>query len=139
MIDIFTLEYLLPFMLVIAVVYGGLESVQMFRNRAIKTIIAVVVGFFALTNYQIVQTINSFLPYAAIFFVLVFGLGFARKALSGDGGRDNTMLIIVIALVLLFIASLTLYGGNLYQYNEFLWLIGIIAVAAIFYAAYKMK
>ncbi|UCD02942.1 MAG: hypothetical protein JSV63_04125, partial [Candidatus Aenigmatarchaeota archaeon] len=74
-----TLETLLPFLLILAVAYGALETVGLFRNRAVKAIIAVVIAFFGIVNYSVVQLINSFLPYVAILFLLVFIIGFARK------------------------------------------------------------
>ena len=46
MIDFFTLYTLLPFMLVLAVVYGAMETAGMFKNRALKAIISVVVALF---------------------------------------------------------------------------------------------
>ena len=135
-----SMEMLLPFMLVLAVSYGALETAGMFRNRAIKAIIAVVVAFFAMTNYMIVQTINSMLPYVAIIFLLVFIVGFAKRSLSGSE-KDNTMIIIMMVLLMLLVASISnSYGGfGLYQYTEFLWLIGVVLVLAILFAAYKMK
>jgi hypothetical protein len=141
--DFMTLEYLLPFMLVVAIVYGALETAGMFRNRAVKAILAVVLGFFSVMNYQVVELINSFLPFAAIVFVFIFIAGYMKKSLGGKAGeeKDNTMIIIIFGLGLLFIASIANASGgyNLYQYTDFLWLIGVVVVIAILYAAYRMK
>lgn len=139
-INFISMEMFLPFMLVLAVSYGALETAGMFRNRAVKVIIAVVVAFFALTNYMVVQTINSFLPYVALIFLAVFIIGFAKKSLGGRE-KDNTMMIIMAVLVLLFIGSIANSQGGfgLYQYNEILWILGVVVVAAILYGAYKMK
>ena len=138
MTDFFTLYTLLPFMLVLAVVYGAMETARIFRNRAVKSIISVVVAFFAISSTYVVEMINSYLPYAAIFFIAVFVLGFAKRSLGGKG-RDNTLIIIIMALVLLLMASYAQAGGGLYEYTEFLWFFGVIVVIAILYAAYKMK
>jgi hypothetical protein len=140
MIDITSLETILPFILVVAIVYGSLETANIFRNKAVRTIIAVVMAFFAISNYEIVQLINGLLPYAAILFVVIFIAGYVRKSMSG-GDKDNTVVIIIMALALLFIASLAqgASGYSLYQYTEFLWLIGAVVVIAILYGAYKMK
>ena len=140
MFDFTQMDNILPFLLILAVSYGALETAGMFRNRAIKAIISVVVAFFAMTNYMIVQTINSFLPYAAIIFLVIFVIGFARKSMSG-GEKDNTMMIIMLALVLLFMASLANAQGGygLYDYNELLWLFGVVVIAAILYGAYRMR
>jgi hypothetical protein len=138
--DFASMETLLPFLLVIAVVYGALETSGMFKNRAIRSIIAVVLGFFAISNYQVTSTINSFLPYAALAFLVIFVAGYVRKSLGGKESRDNTMVIILMGLGLLFIASLFRgeSGFELYQYTEFLWIVGIVVVIAILYGAYKM-
>jgi hypothetical protein len=141
-LDFVSLEYFLPFLLVVAIVYGALETAGMFRNRAVKAILAVVMGFFSVMNYQIVQLINTYLPFAAIVFVLIFIAGYMKKSLGGraDEEKDNTMIIIIFGLGLLFIASIANASGgfNLYQYTDFLWLIGVVVVIAILYAAYRM-
>ncbi len=139
-LDFMYMETLLPFLLVVAVVYGGMETSGMFRNRAIKAIVAVVLGFFAVTNSSIVQFINSMLPYVAIIFLLVFIVGFAKKSLSG-GEKDNTMIIVIIVLIMLLLGSVAnSYGGyGMLQYTEFLWLIGVVFVMAIIFAAYRMR
>ena len=135
-----TMETLLPFLLILAISYGALESVGMFRNRAIKAIIAVVVAFFGIANITLVQTINSFLPYVAVIFILVFIIGFAKKSLSG-GGKDNTLIIVIIVLGLLLVASFANAQGGfgMLQYTEFLWLIALVSILVIIYAAYKMS
>jgi hypothetical protein len=141
MVDFFSMYTMLPFMLVLAIVYGSMETAGMFRNRALKTIIAVVVAFFAISNSYVVDTINSFLPYAALFFIAVFGFGFVKRSLGGQG-RDNTLIIIIMALLLLLIASYSNSGVGimgLSNYNDFLWFIGVIIIVAIFYAAFKTK
>ncbi len=139
-IDFTSLEMILPFILVVAIVYGSLETASIFKNKAIRTIIAVVMAFFAISNYQIVQLINGLLPFAAIVFVLIFIAGYVRKSMSG-GEKDNTVIIIIMALAMLFIASYAnSQGGYMtYQYTEFLWVIGVVVVIAILYGAYKMK
>jgi len=135
-IDFFTLQTILPFVLVLAIAYGAMEQVRMFRNRAVKTMIAVVVAFFAISDAGVIGFINSILPYAAVFFVLVFGMGFFKRSL-GEGGGDKTLIIIVMVLLLLLIASIARAGGGMYEYSSFFWLIGIIIVIAVLYAAYK--
>jgi hypothetical protein len=140
MVDFFVLETLLPFLLVLAIVYGGLETARMFKNRALKTIISVVMAFFAVSNPSVVSMINSFLPYAAIFFILFFLLGFVKRSLAGGAGeKDSTMLIIIIGLILLLAASVARAEGGMAQYSEFIWFVGVIAIIAILYAAYKMS
>ncbi len=70
----------------------------------------------------------------------MFIIGFARKSLSGSE-KDNTMIIVIIVLILLLVGSIANAQGGfgMLQYNEFLWLIAVVLIAAIIFAAYKMK
>jgi hypothetical protein len=139
MVDFFALETLLPFLLVLAVVYGAMETAKMFRNRALKTIISVVMAFFAISDGSVVAMLNSLLPYAAIFFILIFVAGYVKRSLGGKEGQDNTMVIIIILLALLLMATYARAEGGMYEYSEFFWFVGFIAIASVLYAAYKMK
>ena len=138
MVDFLSLATLMPFLLVLAVVWGGLDTSGMFRNRALKTIIAVVMAFFAISNGYVVTTINSYLPYAAIFFIIIFITGYVKRSLAGGADKDNTMIIIIVGLALMLIASYANAEGGMYQFSEFFWFIGVIAIIAILYSAYKM-
>jgi hypothetical protein len=139
--DLFSLEILLPFFLVLAIIYGALEVSKVFDNRAVKGIIAVVFAFFAVMNSQVVAFINAILPYAAGFFVILFLIWIVLKPFRGGGrGGDATVLIVILVLVLVLLANL---GSAGYTYGfltdpNFLWLIGIIVVLVIIWKAYKM-
>lgn len=139
MVDFLALETLLPFLLVLAVVYGAMDTAKMFRNRALKTIIAVVMAFFAISDSSVVAMLNSMLPYTAIFFILIFVAGYVKRSLGGQPGQDNTIVIIVIVLALLLMATYARAEGGMYDYSEFFWFVGVIAIISILYAAYKMK
>ena len=137
MIDLLSLYFLLPFLLILAVVYGGLEASGIFRNRALKTIISVVLAFFAISNAYLVDMIHTFLPYVVVIFIVFFALGFIGKSLSGRG-KDNTMIMVVLGLFLILVASF-IQGGGYQQYDNFLWMIGLVVVIGMIYAAYKMQ
>jgi hypothetical protein len=135
-----SMETLLPFALLLAVVYGALETSGIFRNKALKAVVSVVIAFFGVANYSVVQFLNSVLPFVAIIFLLVFIVGFAKKSLSGSE-KDNTLIIIIIALILLLIGSFmnSDSGFGFTQNTDLVWLIGIVLILAIIFAAYKMK
>ena len=139
MVDFLALETLLPFLLVLAVVYGAMDTAKMFSNRALKTIISVVMAFFAISDSSVVAMLNAMLPYAAIFFILIFVAGYVKRSLGGKQGQDNTMVIIIIVLALLLMASYARAEGGMYEYSEFFWFVGVIAIISVLYAAYKMK
>ena len=132
----------LPFIFVIAVVYGGLEVSAVFKNKAVKFIIALVVAYFAATNAQVVGFITSFLPLAATVFVVVFLIGFVYKVFQKGGDKDWTLIAITIATGLIGLAQ---FQGSLSPYlrnfpvdeNNFLAIVLIMAFIALLYAAYK--
>jgi hypothetical protein len=149
MADIFSMlsmELILPFMLVLAITYGALEVSKVFGNRAVKAILAVVFAFFAILNYQVVSFINSILPYAAVFFVVIFLVWIVLKPIMGKKGegekRDPIILVVILVLVLIVLARLQT-TGNLPSYGVFssenlIWIIGIIIVAFVLYKVYKI-
>ena len=142
--DFLSMEILLPFFLVLAIIYGALEVSKVFENRAVKGIIAAVFAFFAIMNSQVVSFINLIRPYAAGFFVIIFIIWMVLKPLRGwKGGGDSTVLIVILVLILIIFTRLGSVGGYLPGYGfladpNFIWLIGIIVMLVIIWKAYKM-
>lgn len=141
--DFLSMELLLPFFLVLAIIYGALEVSKVFDNRAVKGIIAVVFAFFAIMNAQVVSLINVILPYAAGFFVVIFIIWMVIKPFRGrgGGGGDPTVLIVILVLVVILLARLGSEGyvqSNFLSDPNFLWIIGIVVVLVIIWKAYKM-
>lgn len=140
--DLLSMELLLPFFLVLAIIYGALEVSKVFENRAVKGIIAVVFAFFAIMNAQVVSLINVILPYAAGFFVVIFIIWMVIKPFRGrGGGGDSTVLIVILVLVVILLARLGTEGyiqNNFLTDPNFLWIIGIVVVLVIIWKAYKM-
>ena len=82
-LDSSMLTFLLPFLLMLGIVYGALQMGSPIKNKGANFIIAIVLALFAATNQQAVDMINQFLPYAAVLFVGVFILGFVWKGVKG--------------------------------------------------------
>jgi len=144
----FSLELLLPFFLVLAIIYGALEVSKVFKNRAVNGIIAVVFAFFSIMNSQVVAFINSILPYAAGFFVVLFLIWIVLKPLRGGGkeggkGTDPVLIIVILVLVMVILARMQttdiLPSSSLLSNSNLIWIIGILIVAVILWKAYKMK
>ncbi len=136
------MDFALPFLFVLAIVYGALEMGSPIKNKAVRTIISLVISFVAVSTQGVVDLINQMIPYAAIMFIIVFFFGFVRKSIEGKQ-KDYTLIIIVAGLVLIFLASQGIETLNaLLPYTfpldteNFLTIIGIVLIIAIIYAAY---
>jgi len=143
--EIFSLEILLPFFLVLAIIYGALEVSRVFANRAVKAIIAIVFAFFSIMNYEVVMFINSILPYAAGFFVCLFLIWIILKPLKGAGGKggsDPVLIIVILVLILILLArmSVTDYWpeSSIISNTNLIWIIALLILIVIIWKAYKM-
>ncbi|MBM3303766.1 MAG: hypothetical protein FJY76_01615 [Candidatus Aenigmarchaeota archaeon] len=103
-LDPSTLNFLLPFLLMLAIVYGALQMASPIKNKGANFIIALVFALFAATYQPAVDMINQLLPYAVVLFVVVFLLGFVWKG-AKDKKVDFTLLAIVAGLIAIFLAS----------------------------------
>ena len=144
--DLVSMEVLLPFFLVLAIIYGALEVSKVFKNRAVNGIIAIVFAFFSIMNAQVVSFINSILPYAAGFFVVIFIIWIVLKPLRGgkEGkGMDPVLIIVILVLILVLLARMQVTDyfpeGSILSNQNLIWVIGIIIVAVILLKVFKMK
>ena len=139
---------IVPFLFMLAVVYGALEYAKVFKNRAVNAIISVAIAFMAMINTQVVSFIQAVIPYAAILFIIFFFIAIVTKPLrkAGSGGSTNyEFLIIIIVLILLFLVQMGGSGSPLSGMFNFgflgsedlLWGIGLVAILLIFWFAYK--
>jgi len=147
-----SIDFLIPFFFIFAIIYGALEISGVFKNKAVKAIIAVALGFFAISNADVVSFIHLILPYAAVFFVVVFFIGFIAKPFRGrgrkePGKRDPLMLLVVLGLLLIIFAQLATPSSPFYPdisstilgNESVLWTIGIAIVIFMFYYAYTQS
>jgi hypothetical protein len=149
------LETLIPFLFIFAITYGALEVSGYFQNKAVKAIIALCISFFSIMNSEVTGFINQILPYAAIFFVIVFFIGFITKPFrkkagqqGQGGGRDPVLILIIVGLAMLILAQLASPSSPLYNYTQgtilgnesIVWIAGLVMVLALFYYAFfKIK
>jgi hypothetical protein len=135
-------DLLIPALFLLAIVYGALEVSGVFKNKAVKAIIAIAIALFAITSSELVTFLNGVLPYAVMLFVAFFFIGFIFKFLKGGGGKDWTLIIIILILLLVLLARLPdIFPGwqlGFLSNENLMWAIGTIVVLAIFYIAYKM-
>jgi len=135
------MAYILPFFLMFAIVYGALDFAGMFKNRKVVLLVSIILALFAISLEWVRMSIVTYMPYAALVFIVFFFIGFLKKLFSGkDKNPDYTLLAVIIMLLLLFIAS---QGDMLssffpsYMFNEIMLAAGLVLIAFIFYAAYK--
>jgi len=133
---------MIPFLFILAVVYGALDYANVFKKNSVKGLVSLAIAFFALTSEFVIDFIYGILPYAVILFVVVFFLAFIARLVSGKKRQiDWSLAMIIIILVLIFLAS---YGEDLViaflpsvDVTEFMYAIGLILILLIFYAVYK--
>lgn len=137
------LTFALPFFFVMAVVYGALEISDIFKKGAIKALISILIAFFAVTNESVVAIIIYFLPYAAIFFIAFFFIGFLYSFIRKEEKKDPTLLAIVFALVLIFLAAQgqaiikEILPKGFITPENFSVIAGLLVIIVIFLAVYK--
>jgi len=137
MIDTTTI---LPFFLVLALVYGSLEISRVFSNKGVKGIISIVIAFFAITSPELVAFLGFVMPYAAVFFIVFFLLGFLISFFKEKDHEVNyIMIVVILALVLMFLSNYENFSLFNLQNENFLGMIVLLVIAVIFYAAFKIK
>lgn len=141
----FGIEQLLPFFFVLAVVYGALEVSKIFKSSGVKGIISVVIALFAVVSPGVAEFIYQVLPYAVIFFVVFFFIGFVRSFFKGKEGekRDYILPIIIGGLIIIFLSSQGDALKNLFpsagflSNDNFIVAVILVVILMILYAAYK--
>jgi len=139
------MTFILPFLFVLAIVYGALELASVFKNKKVIAIIAIVVAFFSVSNAAVVATIIAAMPWAALLFIILFFIKFVLSMFKpGQGGRDYDLLVIILGLLAIFMLSHGtqliqdwLPGGFPVSEENFILIIGIVIIIAIFLTAYK--
>lgn len=140
------MTFILPFLFVLAIVYGALDLAAVFKKKAVNVIIALVVAVFAVSNVAIVDSIVAAMPWAAMLFIVLFFIKFILSFFktSGGGERDYTLLAVILGLIAIFMLSQGtqliqdwLPGGFPVSEENLILIIGLVIIIAIFYAAYR--
>jgi hypothetical protein len=140
------MTFVLPFLFVLAIVYGALDLAAVFKKKEVNVIIAVVIAAFSVSNAAIVDSIIAAMPWAAMLFIILFFIKFVLSFFKTEKGkeRDYTLIVIILALVAIFMASQGtqliqdwLPGGFPVSEENLILIIGIVVIVAMLYAAYK--
>lgn len=139
-----------PLLFMIAVIYGALEVSGVFRNRKVNAVVAVCIGTMSMTYQPLVEFIYTFMPYAAMVFIVFFLFGFVKKSMfgekKGDKPRDWTLLIIVGGLLMVvlgwaggeydsMLGSIAMIFGT--NSENLMWIIGFIVFLGLLWFTYQ--
>ncbi len=142
-------QFFIPFLFVLAVVFGVLEIANVFRNRPVNMIISLVIAFFAATYQPFTSVLWNYLPTITWFFVAMFFIAFSMEivglgkkgALRSEGAEAR-----VIVLGLIIVVFITI-GVNYIESLPFisfigagnaLFIIALVLLFMIFFAAFKL-
>lgn len=142
-----SIQLLVPFLFVFAVVFGLLEITHVFKNKAVEAAIAVALAVFAASQPTFTTMLMSWLPSIVSFFVIIFFIAFVLELV---GMRKKTTSphekagYLGVALILLFTVGgfafmqtglqLPIIGGA----ENIMFALGLIFIAALFWIAFKI-
>lgn len=136
-------QFFIPFIFILAVVFGSLNVTKVFKSKAINFLIALALSFFAASNGDFLQFLWSQFGTIAIFFIAMFFIIFILEAFGvrKEGGKDaliinGAILFILLSTSSLFVNSLPAIPGVGNGQNLLL-LIFIVFIIVIFWLAYK--
>jgi len=141
-------QTLIPFLFVLAIIFGVLELTNIFRNRGVNFLVALAISFFAITNATFVAFLWLQFGNITAFFIVMFFIAFIleifglRKGEPGKSRAPEAMIIngailfILLSISFLYIdliPPLPFIGGG----TNLLLFFAIIFILAIFWAAFK--
>jgi len=97
-----TMEFLIPFLFVLAVVFGLLELTLKAWSRPVKLMIALALSFFSVGYQPFVTALWSYLPSITWFFIAMFFVAFMVK-MFGIKKRTNPLETMAIQGGILFV------------------------------------
>jgi len=141
------MPFFAAFLLIFAIVLGLLTTAKLFtENKKVNAAIAIAFGLFAAMYDPFVEGVQTYLPYAAALLVVVFFFVLLKKIFgkSDDqkGGKYDAVPITVVLISLIGILISQWYRIQAFLPAELdptsaAWVIGIAAILAIFWFAYK--
>ena len=129
--------YLLPFLLMVAVVFGILSKIKLFEDKSINAIISIVVGFMALQLNYVSVFFSEVFPrvgvgVAVILIVIIF-LGLFTPTNKAWGGFIYLGIgAVILIAVLVQSAGATGWYTGYWWYDHWPKVIGAVVIIAIF-------
>ncbi len=136
------LMFLVGFLFMFAVVYGLLAIAKIFGDR-INAVIAIVFGLFAAFYGPFALFLWIFMPIASIILLVVFFIVFLKKVFSSDEEKKTIDLVPLMVIMGIFLLIIGIFWQQLplgltqLASSNLLWLVGLIIIVILFWAAYK--
>lgn len=136
-------EFLLPFLLVFVISFAILEKIKIFPSTGVNGLLSAILGLLIVTQFEIVQTMTTFLPKASLFLVIAVMFMFLIGLFGVDMTKGfNGVLLGIATLIALFAMYWSLspaLGINdlfvpYWIQDNWGWVISIIIVMLVWFA-----
>jgi hypothetical protein len=144
------INFLVPFLFLLAIVFGVLELASPIKNRAVNTIISLAIALFAASYGPFLALLWGYLPSITWFFIVMFFLAFVmelfglrKKGINPEDHASNMVALGAVFFILIsvgwsvlqqFPVSIPILGGG----QNLLLLLGLIFLMGLFWGAFKM-
>lgn len=140
-------NFIIPFLFVLAVVFGVLRISKAFKgNAAVEVIISLVIAFFAATFPPFTSMLFNILPSVTLFFIAMFFIVFVLEIVGvrGKRGGDYVTNLIIYGILILVLFTIVASHSELIpklgiiSQDDLVLGVGLIFILSIFWAAFKM-
>ena len=143
-----TMQFIIPFLFILAIVFGVLQLVNVFKNKAVNVVIALTIAFFASSYGPFTSLLWSQFGNITIFFIAMFFIAFIMQIFGFKRPKDpreyaspmmlhGGILFVLLAIGFAYsdlLPTLPFIGGG----ENILLLIGIVFILVIFWGAFKI-
>ena len=140
-------QTLIPFLFVLAIIFGVLELTKIFQNRGVNFLVALAIAFFTITNTAFVDMLWSYFGGITTLFIIMFFIAFIFEVfgLRKPGQHQPTSSIIINGGILFILLSIGFLYANQIPELPFLgggqnliFLFIIIFILVIFWSAFRI-
>lgn len=139
-------QTLIPFLFVLAIIFGVLELTKIFRNRGVNFLVALAIAFFTITNTAFVSLLWNYFGSITTFFIVMFFIAFVLEVFGiRKGGHQPPSSIIINGGILFILLSIGfLYASQIPELpfigsgQNLVFLFVIIFILVIFWTAFKI-
>ena len=142
-------QFVITFLFVLAVVFGGLRISNVLKSGPASLLLAIAVAAFASMYQPFVAVLWSFMPSLTWFFIIIFFIAFVFEMFGirkGGQGPPGPEAMVVNAAILLILLSVGWRLADLIPLEipfvgspeNLIFLLGLIFILAIFWGALKL-